>query len=413
MSLAARFVGLGACLILLGCSQGPTGARLRVYTDEALSLRTNALCVRPLSHEGGFEQIRDDHLVLLSPSGSALDWRIEIQARSEPNCDAPGEPIVRRIVARRYRRGLVVDSLPDILLIDPCEGRCDPPRTTCVPCGEFYRAGAPLPAGCPSPSDAFPLCIPPEDAPWLDVTAEEDAALPSIDANEDAGALPEDANPLDAPGLDAPGLDAQGLDALAVDASGLDAPADAVPTPDDAFVAPTEDAWTMPDAGTDAFTEPCAPPNCLDTLGACIAEGDLCGDGGRCDSSRCTVGCDGCQIAGEGCVAEGMVNPLNVCEICDKARSMVAWSARDTGTSCRTGPELRTCRDGVCRDGCQGCPGSICSSGAECCVVGQTIFYSCSYCTDTGPAPLPDGTSCSTPGGFSDTCDGVRLTCMP
>lgn len=110
--------------------------------------------------------------VLLQPSSASLDWTIELVALPANNCQRPDEYIVRRVVRRSYTRGEVIRSEPNIRLIDLCEGFCRDPETTCAPCGEFARAGVPLPPGCPDADESRPVCVRPEDAPFRNVTDE-------------------------------------------------------------------------------------------------------------------------------------------------------------------------------------------------------------------------------------------------
>lgn len=428
-SRSAAMLFLLACgaIFGVGCSNRATGALLDVCTDDDLGARTGSLCVRRLGDPGSarLPNVRRGR-VALRPSGSELRWTIEITAYSGNNCD--GTELVSRIVTRSYVLGQITESQPHIILIDPCEGQCSPPRTTCIPCDEFTRAGEPPDEECVRGDLQF-VCRPPDQAPFVEVPDGVDASLPVLDASAPIPDASRDASlPLEdtSSDLDAPGLDAHSVfDAFGTDATGPDAhsvfdafvPAD-VFEPPDATEAP--DAVEAPDApvSPDAFVPSCLSPNCVDpTTFDCVLVGRPCSDSsGICRLGACRT-CAGCQIPGVGCVANETPNPSEACQVCDADANPEAWSNRPSGTICSSGPTFRSCSAGVCRDGCQGCVAPGCAYPEACCPTGVGPRYSCAVCSpDVVPPalePAPPGTTCLVSPGLPGTCDGATTECRP
>jgi len=121
---------------------------------------------------------------------------------------------------------------------------------------------------------------------------------------------------------------------------------------------------------------------------------------------ECGVPCAGCSIAGE-CVGAGSVNEDSACQVCDPARSAVAWSNDDDGSCddglfctvedrCRQGAcggTPRECDDGVACNGVSACnetaracspPENQCGAGGLCDVGTRACVSACSGCNIGG-----------------------------
>jgi len=91
---------------------------------------------------------------------------------------------------------------------------------------------------------------------------------------------------------------------------------------------------------------------CDDDEDACLPGTTTCDDGELCDFSadECVTLCSGCVI-GDVCFGDGQTNPENVCEHCDTAVSVTAWSDNNDAL----------CDDGIFCNGSDTCGGGTCS----------------------------------------------------
>ncbi|MBI5499262.1 MAG: hypothetical protein HY907_03400 [Deltaproteobacteria bacterium] len=89
----------------------------------------------------------------------------------------------------------------------------------------------------------------------------------------------------------------------------------------------------------------CTTGDACNAGGLCTGAARACDDGLACTTDACdepTDSCVGtpnagsCVIAGA-CFAAGTPNPANACQVCDPARSGVAWSGATPGTACDDG----------------------------------------------------------------------------
>lgn len=107
--------------------------------------------------------------------------------------------------------------------------------------------------------------------------------------------------------------------------------------------------------------------------------------------------CTGCRIDGV-CFEDGAANPESSgCEICDRAKSQTAWSARD-GDSCDDGAYC-TVNDACVGRICMGTPRN-CSDGVDC--TGEESCNEAEDRCDLGEVDCPD----------AELCDPVHDTCV-
>jgi hypothetical protein len=122
--------------------------------------------------------------------------------------------------------------------------------------------------------------------------------------------------------------------------------------------------------------------------GACKAGATVtCSDGDTCTVDTCTstgnnsqtctnvVSSGSCLIGGN-CVAQGVANPANPCQVCNPALNLNDWSAAANGTACNADSNGCTKADS--------CSGGSCKAGApESCSDGLTC--TADTCSSTGP----------------------------
>jgi cysteine-rich repeat protein len=86
----------------------------------------------------------------------------------------------------------------------------------------------------------------------------------------------------------------------------------------------------------------CTVGDACDGAGACVAQANTCTDGVVCTVDTCSeagkqcmhaVEDKWCLIAGT-CVANGIINPNNKCELCTSAKSSNAWDKQPAGSQC-------------------------------------------------------------------------------
>jgi hypothetical protein len=124
----------------------------------------------------------------------------------------------------------------------------------------------------------------------------------------------------------------------------------------------------------------------------------------ECGTGACPPPCQGCVI-GDDCVAVGLSNPSNACQVCDPARDAQAWS-NDDGIECDDGlfcTEADHCNAGSCSGTARSCDDGIgCNGLSECDEATDACSPGINQC-ETGF--LCDATS----GDCVSTCDGCNI----
>ncbi len=169
---------------------------------------------------------------------------------------------------------------------------------------------------------------------------------------------------------------------------------------------PMGESMSPEDAGPAAASRSSVEPAAETTSNALPIDPRAAASGLGCDSPSgiCPPRCQGCTIDGD-CVAAGLANSTNACQVCDPARNGADWSSNE-GAECDDG---RFCTvDDRCGGATCAGPARICDDAVACNGVSE-CDEAADACTD-GQVQCQGGTLCDTSSGDCvSTCNGCNV----
>jgi MYXO-CTERM domain-containing protein len=176
-----------------------------------------------------------------------------------------------------------------------------------------------------------------------------------------------------------------------------------------------------PSVSTTSFTSVADGTSCDDgdactindqcQAGTCSGVAKDCDDGLACTADSCSAGTcqndltSGCLINGT-CIADGLANPNNQCEVCDPSASTTSYSPAGTSQSCEDGLFCTV------NDSCDGSGNCVAGDPRDCSAALTQCFRS-TFCDESRRTcdaidPRPSGTLCDDGNACteSDECNG-------